>query len=107
MKFVLPFIFVFNPSVLLVVEFSWMEFLWAMLRIGVLTYVVTTALAVYDRRILGRIDVTLRLVASALLLIEIPWVAGLGLALALATVIPHLLKAGADRSPAAPVSAGS
>ncbi|MGB7298486.1 MAG: TRAP transporter fused permease subunit [Burkholderiaceae bacterium] len=104
-KFVLPFIFVFNPSVLLVVDFSWAEFVWSMLRVGALTYVVTTALAAYDRRILGRIDVSLRLLSGALMLIEIPWVAAIGLALALITVIPHLLKAASGVSPAAPAGA--
>jgi TRAP transporter 4TM/12TM fusion protein len=106
-KFVLPFVFVFNPSLLLVVEFEWGEFLWASFRILVVTYAATTALGRFDRRPLGNVEVAVRLVGAALALVEIQWVALAGVAIALAAIVVHRFGAAAGRATTSPAPVAS
>ena len=88
-KFVLPFVFVFNPSLLIVVGFDAAEFAWAALRIVVVTVAVTTALARFDARPLSRLDAALRILGSALALVQTPAVAAAGIALVAACFAVH------------------
>ncbi|MEZ5660411.1 MAG: TRAP transporter fused permease subunit [Burkholderiaceae bacterium] len=100
-KFVLPFLFVFSPSLLIVVDFAWGEFLWAMLRILVITYAVTTALARFDRRNMSRPEAAVRLLGAALALLEYPSLALAGIVISVLTIlIHHLGRQGASPSAA-------
>ncbi|MEZ5653550.1 MAG: TRAP transporter fused permease subunit [Burkholderiaceae bacterium] len=97
-KFLLPFVFVFNPSLLFVVGFDFVEFLWAALRILVVTFAFTTALARYDQRPLSIGETVLRIVAAILSLLEYPALASVGILLAVAAVAYHR-RAGRARTP--------
>lgn len=88
-KFLLPFIFVFNPSLLIVVGFDWAEFLWAALRILAVTYAFTTALARFDQRPLTAAETALRLIAAVLALLEYPALAAAGIVLVVVAVAYH------------------
>ena len=90
-KFVLPFLFVYDPSLLLVVGFAWGEFLWAILCVVVISYATTTALAGFDRQPLGRMQMIVRLLASGMALAQDISIAGVGVALGIAAITVHWL----------------
>ncbi|MEZ5816773.1 MAG: TRAP transporter fused permease subunit [Hyphomicrobiaceae bacterium] len=93
-KYVLPFVFVYSPSLLLVVQFDWGELVWGLLRMTAATLSITSALAGYDRRPLGKGEVALRLVGGALALADIVPVAAAGIALSVAAWIGHRVAGG-------------
>ena len=89
-KFVLPFVFVYNPSLLLVLPgFEWQSFIWALIRLIVATLAMSTGFAAFDRRPLPKWDVALRLIGGALAIIEIPAVAAIGIAMAVTGFVLH------------------
>ena len=90
-KFLLPFVFIYNPSLLLVIGFDPVAFAWAMLRILLATFAFCTALAGYDRRPLNRADAALRLIGGGCALLELPVVAAGGMVLVVVMAIIHRL----------------
>jgi len=48
--FLIPFVFVYNPSLLLITDFDWNAFLWVLTRLVVAIWVITTALAGMDKK---------------------------------------------------------
>lgn len=90
-KFLLPFVFVYNPSLLLVVGFEWGEFIWAITRVVVATFAFSSALAAFDRKPLSRLEIALRLVGGAMALVEFPIVAAAGMALVITIGVAHRL----------------
>ena len=65
-KYLLPFVFVAYPSLLLMAGFSWGEFLWALPRTVLMIWLAGTAFAGYDRSNLGPVERLLRLAAALL-----------------------------------------
>src|SRR3546814_2105234 len=57
--FIIPFVFVYNPSLTLMVDFEWGEFLWACLRLVLAIWVLASGLGGYDR---ARLDLPARAV---------------------------------------------
>ncbi|MFC3676538.1 TRAP transporter permease [Ferrovibrio xuzhouensis] len=57
--FIIPFVFVYNPSLTLMVDFEWGEFLWACLRLVLAIWVLASGLGGYDR---ARLDLPSRAV---------------------------------------------
>ncbi len=95
-KFVLPFLFVYDPSLLLVVGFDWAEFLWALLCIVVIAYASTTALSAFDRAPLGHLQIALRLLASGLALVQDLRIAIPGVLLGMTVIAFHWLMVRRD-----------
>ena len=49
--YLIPFVLIYNPSIALVgVDFQWLEFIWAMVRVPIAIWLVATGLAGYDAR---------------------------------------------------------
>jgi len=67
--FVIPFLFVENPSLTLVEDFSFVEFAWSIARLGVGIWLITTGLAGFSNKPLGWAERSLRVLAAALTLI--------------------------------------
>jgi len=62
-SFVIPFVFVFNPSLLLVDAFNMIDFIWVILRLLLAIWMIATGFAGYDAT--GRIPVLFRLLRLA------------------------------------------
>ena len=93
-KYLLPFIFVTYPSLLLVVNFSLAEFLWLPPRLVLLVWLVSTALSNFEFSRLGPLQIGLRLVAAfALMVPSLTFQIG-GLVLAGALVAHNRFAAG-------------
>ncbi len=93
-KYLLPFIFVTYPSLLLVVNFSLAEFLWLLPRLVLLVWLVSTALSNFEFSRLGPLQIGLRLVAAfALMVPSLTFQIG-GLVLAGALVAHNRFAAG-------------
>ena len=67
--FVIPFLFVESPSLTLVENFALDEFGWAVARLGVGIWLITTGLAGYSNKRLGWSERTIRTVAAVLTLV--------------------------------------
>ena len=81
-KYLLPFVFITYPSMLLVVEFSWVEFLWLVPRLLVLIWLVSTALSDFEFTRLGPVQIALRFVGAFLVMVPILPIQIAGLVLA-------------------------
>jgi TRAP transporter 4TM/12TM fusion protein len=68
-KYLLPFVFVTYPSMLLVVSFDWAELLWLLPRLLLMVWLVSTALSNYDFTRLGAVQIGLRLAAAFLVMV--------------------------------------
>ncbi len=83
--FIVPFVFVYNPSLSLVVEFETLPFLWVVARLALAIWLMTTALGGVDRRRLPPWSRAARLVLGigALLAMREIQIAAVALSLAL------------------------
>lgn len=59
-KFIIPFIFAFYPTILIVEEFSLLPFLWIVARTGFCIWLFSSALSGFDRRKLSVPEIVLR-----------------------------------------------
>ena len=92
-KYLLPFVFITYPSMLLVVEFSWAEFLWLIPRLLLLVWLVSTALSNFEFTKLGLPQIILRLIAAfALMVPDLLWQSG-GVALTVALILHNAVLA--------------
>ena len=86
-KFIIPFVFAFYPTVLIIEEFSMVPFLWIVVRTCFCIWLFSSALSAYDRRRLSIPEVVVRFVAAFAMLapaaaIHLPAIA-IGIALIL------------------------
>ncbi|MEM8648978.1 MAG: TRAP transporter fused permease subunit [Pseudomonadota bacterium] len=98
-KFIIPFVFAFYPTILIIEQFDLVEFVWISLRTCICIWLFSSALSAYDRNKLSMVEVALRFVAAFAVLFTDPLVYG-----------PALLVAGAlifydQRKPAPAVQA--
>lgn len=63
-KFIIPFIFAFYPTLLIVEHFELTSFVWILLRTGFCIWLFSSALSAYDRGRLTWLEVGLRFVAA-------------------------------------------
>lgn len=68
-KFIIPFIFAFYPTILIVEEFDLFVFVWIVARSVFSIWLISSALSGYDRRKLTIVEIVLRFVAAFALLI--------------------------------------
>ncbi|WP_299146285.1 TRAP transporter fused permease subunit [uncultured Tateyamaria sp.] len=71
-KFIIPFVFAFYPTILIIEEFSMLPFLWIVARTCFCIWLFSSALSAYDRRKLTVPEVALRFVAAFTLLATSP-----------------------------------
>ncbi|MEZ5741822.1 MAG: TRAP transporter large permease subunit [Burkholderiaceae bacterium] len=85
--FLIPFVFVYNQSLLLILGFEWGELAWVILRLSLAVYLVATAIAGFENLRLAMWSRVLRLVAVALILtVMLPYQLG-GIALAVVLML--------------------
>ena len=96
-KYVLPFVFITYPSMLLVLDFDWAEFLWLLPRLLLLVWLISTALSDFEFARLGPVQIALRLIAAFLVMLPMlpVQIAGMGLA----AVLIGLNRRAAGRPP--------
>jgi len=71
-KFIIPFVFAFYPSILIIEEFQLGEFIWIVLRTCFCIWLFSSALSGFDRRALSVVEIVLRFVAAFALLVTSP-----------------------------------
>ncbi len=85
-KFIIPFIFAFYPTILIVEEFQLGTFLWIVARTLLCIWLFSSALSVYDRGKLTWIEVILRFAAAFAILFLDPLIYGPAIALGIALI---------------------
>lgn len=85
--FVIPYVFVTQPELLIVFADSWRDVVWVVLRLAFAIWMIATGLASFDRAPLGATSVFLRLAAAAALVTVWLPLQVLGLAAAMAIVL--------------------
>ena len=68
-KFIIPFIFAFYPTILIVEEFQLLPFIWIVLRSLFCIWLFSSALSAFDRRRLSVLEVIVRFVVAFLILV--------------------------------------
>ena len=84
-KFIIPFVFAFYPTILIIEEFSLLPFMWILVRTCFCIWLFSSALSGYDRRKLSMPEIVARFVVAFTMLapaaaIHLPAI-GIGLAL--------------------------
>jgi len=70
-KFIIPFVFAFYPTILIIEQFSLLPFIWIVLRTCFCIWLFSSALSAYDRTKLSAIEIVLRfIVAFAILALD-------------------------------------
>ncbi len=93
-KFIIPFVFAFYPTVLIIEDFSWLPFIWIVARTVFCIWLFSTALSAFGLKRLNPIEIVLRLVAAFAVLATEPWIQGVALALGLGLVALHIFQNG-------------
>ena len=96
--FVIPFLFVWHPDLLLIEGFSLPGLLWAFAIFGGATWMLATALPRFDLRPLSGLEAGLRLTAALLTLVPYLPVSLAGLALSVALIALHRLNGSKTRT---------
>lgn len=86
-KFIIPFVFAFYPTVLIIEEFSLLPFVWITLRTCFCIWLFSSALSAFDRRKLSIPEVVLRLVAAFALLAISPMIQLLAIAVGVTLIL--------------------
>ena len=92
-KYLLPFVFVTYPSMLLVVDFSWSEFAWLLPRLVLVVWIVSTALSNFEFTRLGPVQMVARLVAAFLILLPDLAFQAAGIALSAGLIVLNRIAA--------------
>ena len=71
-KFIIPFVFAFYPTILIIEEFSLLPFLWIVFRTCFCIWLFSSALSGYDRRRLSVAEIVLRFVVAFTMLAPDP-----------------------------------
>ncbi|MCF8467471.1 MAG: TRAP transporter fused permease subunit [Sneathiella sp.] len=84
--FIIPFIFVYEPSLLLVGTFDLFSFLRVTVCLAIAIWLINTALIGYERQPLGGFERLIRIIAGAGLLVQVPSVQLVALAAAVSLI---------------------
>ena len=91
--FIIPFAYVFYPSLTFVVDFQWSEFIWIVARLTVVIWVVSTAFIGYDFRHLSIVDRVIQIAAAVAMMIDSTPIQIVGLIIGVAMFLkPRLLN---------------
>lgn len=86
-KFIIPFVFAFYPTVLIIEEFSLLPFLWIVARTCFCIWLFSSALSGFDRKRLSVPEIVARFVAAFALLVPSPAVHLPALAIGLSLIV--------------------
>ena len=73
-KFIIPFVFAFYPTILIIEQFSLLPFIWIVLRTCFCIWLFSSALSGYDRRKLSVVEIVVRFVAAFAMLATSPMI---------------------------------
>ena len=109
--FVIPFIFAFYPELLIIdaakidpysssgeflpgysAGFKFFEVIWLLLRLGLALYMISSALAKFDRVILTLPEVIIRIIAAVMIIMNTPSFYMTGLVVAVLVLIYHQIQ---------------
>ena len=68
--FIIPFVMIYYPSISIVIDFNWIEFLWIMIRMPVVIWLVASGLIGCDTRKLRFLERIFRVVCGLVILVE-------------------------------------
>ncbi|WP_299953856.1 TRAP transporter fused permease subunit [uncultured Roseobacter sp.] len=71
-KFIIPFVFAFYPTILIIEEFSLLPFLWIVARTCFCIWLFSSALSGYDRRKLTILEIIVRFIVAFTMLVPAP-----------------------------------
>ena len=71
--FIVPFVLIYNPSLTLIIDFNWIDFLWITARLSLAIWLFTTALAGIELAPLTSWSRGMRLILGFTLLTTLPW----------------------------------
>jgi TRAP-type uncharacterized transport system fused permease subunit len=92
-KFIIPFVFAFYPTILIIEEFSMVPFLWIVVRTCFCIWLFSSALSAYDRRKLTMPEVVIRFVTAFTLLALNPAIHLPAIALGIALIVWDIRQA--------------
>lgn len=90
--FIIPFVFVYYPSITIVIGFEWGAFIWIMVRLPLAVWLLASAFIGCDAKQIGPVERGLRSVVAIISLITIPELQIGGFAVGLGTVIIHRVR---------------
>ena len=90
--FLIPFVLVYYPSISLVVNFEWGQFIWILARLPVAVWLVATGFIGCDTRGLGIVERLVRIVVALIMLITAPSLQIGGLVLGVGIIVFHRLR---------------
>ncbi len=85
-KFIIPFVFAFYPTILIIEEFSLLPFIWIVARTCFCIWLFSSALSRFDRRKLTIPETILRFVAAFAMLAHDPMIQGPAIAIGLGLI---------------------
>lgn len=102
-KFIIPFVFAFYPTILIIEEFSLLPFLWIMVRTCFCIWLFSSALSAFDRRKLPTFEVIARFVTAFTMLVLNPAIHLPAIAVGIALILWDTRQA--NRQPSNPRAA--
>jgi TRAP-type uncharacterized transport system fused permease subunit len=96
--FIIPFILIYYPSISLVVNFEWSEFIWIIVRLPIAVWLVATAFIGCDQHNLSLLERAIRAVLAIAMLIVDPTLQIGGLVLGIGTIALHRIRAKSKQS---------
>jgi TRAP transporter 4TM/12TM fusion protein len=91
--FIIPFILIYYPSISLVVNFDWSEFIWIMVRMPIAVWLVATGMIGCDQEELSLIERFLRVTSAIAMLIVDPTLQIGGSVFGVALIVQHKIRA--------------
>ena len=91
-KFVIPFAFVFYPSLLLIFDFNALELTWAITRVAFAVWMISTALGAYELIKLNIFEISLRLFVAFGLLYTSTQIQVLSLLIGIILIVYHYYR---------------
>ncbi len=90
--FIIPFVFIYHPDILLIDGFTAGGLLWSLVCFVLATWLVVTGLARFERRRLGSVEALVRVAAAVLVLVPVLWVSAVGGGVGVAMIALHRLN---------------
>lgn len=97
-KFIIPFVFAFYPTILIVEEFHLVTFVWIVIRSLFCIWLFSSALSAYDRGKLSWVEVVLRFVAAFVVLTVSPVFHVPALLVGVALIVWDMRRAASNQS---------
>ena len=93
-KFIIPFVFAFYPTILIIEEFSALPFIWIVVRTIFCIWLFSTALSGFERVKLHPLEIGLRLILAFAVLVTSPAIHGPAIAIGIGLILWHIYNSG-------------